>query len=116
MMLNTLSRQLADIQVPIDNPGYGGQASPFTDIGNLVTTLYTTALVIIALFSFFYLIFGAFQYITGGGDKAHMQAARERITYAVLGLAIAAAAAAIFSVLGAVFGINIFGKIKFPTP
>lgn len=103
--------------VPI-NTGSGAEAepTPFPDLGVFLTTLLSFFLIITALGSFIYLILGGFQYITSAGDKVHIQAARDRITYAVLGLAIVAGAAALFAVLGAVFGINIFGKIVWPSP
>lgn len=107
---------LADINVPIEDPTKGGPASPYTDLGQFISNFFLFGLIITAFFSFIYLAIGGLSYITSGGDKIHIQAARERITYAILGLAISAGAAAIFSVLGAVLGINIFGKIKWPGP
>ncbi len=100
--------------VSIERPG--DSPSPFSDLGVFLTTLLSFFLIITALASFIYLILGGFQYITSAGDKVHIQTARDRIMHAVLGLAIVAGAAALFSVLGAVFGINIFGTIVWPTP
>ena|SRR3989338_5668786 len=103
--------------VPINTgSGTDPEPTPFPDLGVFLTTLLSFFLIITALASFIYLILGGFQYITSAGDKVHIQTARDRITHAVLGLTIVAGAAALFSVLGAVFGINIFGKIVWPTP
>lgn len=117
MILTALTtRLLADINVPIEDATKGGPASPYTDLGKFITNFFIFALIITALFSFIYLVVGGFNYITSGGDKLHVQASRERITYAIIGLAVVAGAAAFFSVLGALFGINIFNNIKWPGP
>lgn len=112
----SITKQLANITVPIEDTATGGPASPFTDLGQFITTLFLFALIITAIFSFIYLVVGGFSYITSGGDKAAAQTARDRITYSLLGLAVVAGAAAFFSILGAVFGINIFTQINWPGP
>ena len=112
----TTSKLLADLTVPISDPTIGGEASPFSELGDFITVFFMFSLIVTALFSFVYLVMGGFMYITSAVDKVHVQTARDRITYAIMGLAIVAAAAAIFSVLGAVFGINIFGNINWPGP
>jgi len=89
---------------------------PFTDLGAFIGVLTSVIFIVAGLAAFFYLILGGFQYITSGGDKASAQTARDRITYAILGLAIIAAAAAILGVAQAVFGIQIIGNIKWPGP
>ena len=89
---------------------------PFTDLGAFIGVLTSVVFIVAGLAAFFYLILGGFQYITSGGDKAAAQTARDRITYAILGLAIIAAAAAILGVAQAVFGIQIIGQIKWPGP
>ena len=115
-MINKILAGAGDLPVHISEPFYGGQPSPFLDLGVLFTTIVNTFLIFTALFSFIYLIIGGFHYITSGGDKVGLQNAKDRVTYAIIGLIIVAATAAIFSVLGAVLGINIFGTIKWPGP
>ena len=86
----------------------------FTTIGGILTT-FTSAIILVAgMAALIFLILGGVQYITSGGDKAQAQAARERITYAILGLAIVASSVAINQVLGAVFGFNIFNIVNWP--
>lgn len=108
-----------DLPVPIGNPGYfgyGGQPSPFLDFGVLFTTLVNAFIIFTAIASFVYLIIGGFQYITSGGDKAGTQTAKDRIQYAIIGLVVVVATAAISKLLGAVLGINVFDKIIWPGP
>lgn len=52
-------------------------------------------MVIAALLVFFYLIWGGIEWITSGGDKGQTEKARNKITAAVIGLIILAAAYAV---------------------
>lgn len=97
-------------------PGVNVGSVAFQNIGEVINTLVTAAIIVSGLAAFAFLILGGFQYLTSGGDKMQAQAARDRITYAILGLAIVAAAVAVVQVLGAVFGFNIIGGIKWPGP
>jgi len=108
-----------DFEVPIGDPTHfttSGQPSPFLDLGVIFTTVVNVFLIFTALFSFIYLIIGGWHYITSGGDKVGLQNAKDRITYAIIGLMIVAATAAISRLLGAVLGINIFDEIFWPGP
>lgn len=61
-----------------------------------------------AIIAFFFLIMGGIQWITSGGDKTNTQAARDKITAALIGLAIVAVAYALMSLVGRFFGIDPF--------
>ena len=78
--------------------------------------MVVAAIIVSGLAAFAFLVLGGFQYLTSGGDKIQAQGARDRITYAILGLAIVAAAVAVIQVIGVVFGINLIGTIKWPGP
>lgn len=54
--------------------------------------LLDIAFMIAGFLAFFWLVWGAFQYITAGGDKNKLAAARGRITWAIVGLLITAVA------------------------
>ncbi len=92
-----------DINIPA--PTYG-----LTDpnIGGLIVTAVNIALIIAALLTFLFLIWGGIQWITSGGDKAAYEAARNRITAALVGLAIVAAAYIITRVITSFLNIPIF--------
>ena len=79
-----------------------------TDFGRLISAGIQVALIIAAILTFAYLIWGGIQWITSGGDKAQYEAARGRITAALIGLAIVAASYAIMSLVGHFFGIDVF--------
>ena len=60
-----------------------------TNIGTLIKGVVQGALLVSALLVFMYLIWGGIQWITSGGDKGKTQEARDRITAALVGLALA---------------------------
>jgi len=89
----------------------------FDNIGKLISNAVALGLIIAALLVFVYLVFGGIQWITSGGDKAGVESARNRITAALIGLVIVAAAWAIIKIIEAFFGITIVGgPISIPRP
>ena len=87
------------------------------DVGQLISALVGTLLIIAALLAFFYLILGGIQWITAGGDKTGMEAARNKITHAIVGLIIVGAAWAIMLLVQNFLGVKIIGgTLSFPTP
>jgi hypothetical protein len=69
----------------------------FTNFGTLFTNILRIVMVIAALLVFFYLVLGGIEYITSGGEKGKTEAARNKITSAVIGLIILAASYAILT-------------------
>lgn len=87
------------------------------DIGMLISALVGVLLILAALLAFFYLILGGIQWITSGGDKAGMEAARNKITHAIVGLIIVGAAWAVMILVQNFLGVSIIGgTLSFPTP
>lgn len=87
------------------------------DVGSLISALVGTLLIIAALLAFFYLILGGIQWITAGGDKTGMEAARNKITHAIVGLIIVGAAWAVMLLVQNFLGVKIIGgTLSFPTP
>lgn len=86
----------------------------FTNLGSLLGGFVGAAVVLALILAFVYLIWGGIQWITSGGDKAQTEAARNRITTALVGLAIVAAAWAIMRLIGFFFGIDPFA-LNIPT-
>lgn len=88
------------------------------NIGQLMSALVGTMLIIAALLAFLYLILGGISWITSGGDKTGMEAARNKITHAIVGLIIVGAAWAIMILVQSFLGIQIIGGsgIDFPKP
>ncbi len=74
----------------------------------LISGLIKLVLVVAAVVFFFILVIGGIKWIMSGGDKAATEAARGRITAALVGLVIVFAAWAIVALIQTFFGINIF--------
>src|SRR3989344_3048263 len=83
-----------------------------TDLGKLVSSLASVALIISGILVFLYLVWGGVEWITSGGDKTKTEKAQQRITSAVIGLAIVAASWALIRIIGAFFGVDIFDATK----
>lgn len=81
-----------------------------TDFGQIVGSLLGVAILIGALAAFGYLILGAIQWITSGGDKGKVESARNKILNAIIGLALVAASYAFFAVIQYFFGIDILAE------
>lgn len=92
----------------------GQDVIAFTSIGNILSVFINFLIIISGIYALINLSLGGFQYLSSGGDKTQIEHSRQRIVYAILGLGIVASTVAIDRVLGAVFGVNIFGNIKFP--
>lgn len=87
----------------------GGRATGLL-IGNLIGAMFIFAFIL----SFFYLLTGGISWITAGGDKGKLEAARDRITNSLVGLIVVGAAWAVFKLIGQFFGIE-FPNLELPT-
>lgn len=93
----------ADVQ-PIQVP----QQSLFgTDLGIIISNLLTFITIIAAIIVFVYLIWGGIEWITSGGDKGKTEQARNKITAAVVGMIVLAAAYAILQLILAFLGVDL---------
>ena len=77
----------------------GAGQSAERGFGDLLSTLMSGAMVLAALAAFLFLLWGAFEWITSGGDKSKLESARNRIAQALVGLIILAATTALFVLL-----------------
>ena len=74
--------------------------------GSLVGEVVTVLLILAALIALFFLIWGGIRWITSSGDKAKVEAARNTIISALIGLIIAFLAYFILTVILGLFGLN----------
>lgn len=78
----------------INIPGFPNVAGPenlkpgFTDLASILSGLYQIAIYIAGFLAFYWLIWGAYQYIMARGNKEELAKARTRITWAIIGLLI----------------------------
>lgn len=78
-----------------------------TDIGKLISSIISLAFIIAGILTFAFLVWGGIDWLTSGGDKTKTENARNRITAALVGLAIVAASYAIMRLISYFFGVNI---------
>ena len=78
------------------------------DLGLFISRAINVALLIAAILVFVYLVWGGIQWISSGGDKGKTEEARARITAALVGLAVVAAAWAVMLLVQYFFGLSIF--------
>ncbi len=92
------------------NMGIDPKTAPSTILTSALTIVYIVA----ALLVLYFLIMGAFKWITSGGDKDAIGKARGAIINALIGLAILALAVVIVIVVGKILNINILGNFTIP--
>lgn len=80
-----------------------------TDLGSFVSRTISAIIIVAALATFIYLIYGGIQWIMSGGEKEKIKEARAKITQAVIGLTIVASSWAIYLLIDYFFGIGITG-------
>ncbi len=109
MANNLIASSTYSINNPILGPGLQGvfSSGPTAFLSTFIPNFIGLALVAGVLIFFFMLILGAIQWISSGGDKQALEAARGRITSAVIGIVILLAAFALLKIVETFFGINI---------
>jgi len=98
--------------IAIDNTlvDIGSQTSGFfgyTCIGNLVSNAVAAAFIVAGVATFGYLAWGGLEWTLSGGDKGKLTSAQQRISSAVVGLAIVSLSWAIYQVILIFFGIDL---------
>lgn len=76
-------------------------------IGMLLPRMVGLLFVVGAISFFFIFIWGAVSWILSGGDKAHVESAKGRITSALVGFILLISSYAIIRLIQSFFGINI---------
>lgn len=80
--------------------------APNTGLGQIIGTLVGFLVVISVIAALIYIILGAFQWITSGGDKTKVESARNHIIAAVVGLVIIALSFVILNIVTNLLGIG----------
>lgn len=82
--------------------------------GGLIGSLVTAAFVVAALIALFFLIFGGVKWILSGGDKAGVEAARNMIVAALVGLVIVFLSYFILNILFSFFNLGSISDLTLP--
>ena len=94
------------ISPPVNIPGSTGNDA-VAPVSNLFTVIIRLVITVAALLTLGYLLWGAIDWITSGGDKEKVIHAQHKITYALIGIIFIILS---FSIFGIVAG-NILGVI-----
>ena len=104
-----ISKVFGQIMPPPAIHSFGfGAAGISKFLSNLITLIYSLAAVVLI----FMLLWGAFDWLTSGGEKEKVEAARNRITYALIGMILFAVAFAVIQLLGTFTGFTFFAGQK----
>lgn len=118
LYLATLAKAYAQA-TPTPNPSAINVSPPvgkgFPTLGSFVSNALTISFAVAILVVLVMLIWGAFEWITSGGDKETVGKARGRIINALIGLAVLAIAFALARVAAQFLGFDI-GNIDVPKP
>lgn len=76
-------------------------------LSQLISTVITAGLVIGSIVFMFMLLMGGLQWITSGGDKNGLEAARGRILHALVGLIVLFVMFVVISLVETLFNVNI---------
>ncbi len=95
------------INLTPNTPGF------FTNANDLISKLLSIVMVIGVILVFAFLVLGGIEYITSGGEKGKTEAARNKITSAVIGLIILASSYAILTIVLGFLGTNTTDILKF---
>lgn len=92
----------------------------FAALGNItvpgiISGAISLIMLAVALIFFFILILGGLKWVMSEGDQKAVEAARNQITNALIGLAIVFSAFAIMKLIEIVFGISLLNGITIPT-
>lgn len=76
-------------------------------LGSIIGAIVTFLLILVAIISLFFLIYGGLRLVTSGGDKSKVDDARKTVIAAIVGLVIAFLAFFIINVVLSFFGLSL---------
>lgn len=91
-----------------------GALCGFTDLGGILGFIVTIAFIAAVIIALGFLILGGIKWITSGGDKTGVEAARNQIIAAVIGLIVVFLSFFILNLVLGLFDINLF-RLRLPT-
>jgi hypothetical protein len=107
-MLNSFFVGPAIIDLSQEAQAQGLSTGSSNAFGNFITSVLRGVIAIGLLLVLIFLIMGAFDWISGGGDKGKTESARNKITGAIVGLIVLASTLALFVAIQKFLGITVF--------
>lgn len=87
-----------------------GNPFKFTDLGVFIGNAIGVGITLAGVGALVYLLWGGVDWIVSGGDKTAVENARNKITHAIIGLAIVVAIWAVFGLVQTFLGIRVTGE------
>lgn len=113
-MTNNLLAAGGNPSLGITNPVFKGTMlenwfllGPTAFFSAIIPKIITLILIVGSIIFFFMLLIGGVQWISSGGDKAALEAAKGRITSALVGIVILFSAFAIIKLVETFFGVDL---------
>lgn len=91
---------------PAISPSFGTGGANLA-LTSIIVTLWRAAITLGGIALLIMLIIGSLEWITAGGDKGKIQAARDRITQSIIGMLVLAGTVAISIFISGILGINL---------
>jgi hypothetical protein len=96
-----------------EGPGLGpfgniDLSNPLVQVAKVISLIIGFITIVAGIFFMIQLMIGGIEWISSTGDKTKLQKAQDRITNAILGLIVVAAAYAITGLVGTLLGLDIF--------
>lgn len=88
----------------------GGGVTVQTNLGTIIGSFIGLAFVVGGLLTLMYMILGAINWITAGGDTGKIDKARSKIIQGIVGLAVLVSVYAVFMVVQYFFGLDVLGS------
>jgi hypothetical protein len=99
----------------VKNPNGNTIINPDTSVGSIVSFLVAFIIVVAFLAALAFIVLGAFQWITSGGDKQRVADARNHIIAAIMGLIIIALSFVIINIVISALGLGSLTSLRIPT-
>jgi len=116
MVKKILAEAIKNPVLPKSEGTYTGvESSPSGPLGALIGRLWWTVVIVGGLTLLIFLIWGGIDFLTSEGDQEKYKNAKNKMTHALMGMAILAASFVIVQFISTVFKIEIL-KPKWPTP
>lgn len=115
LFLFSAANVYAQIDAGVKTPANNAVIAPKTNIGSIIGVFVSVIAVAAVLAALIFILIGAFQWITSGGDKGKVEAARNHIIAAIIGLVIVVLSFVIINVITQILGIGSIADLKIPT-
>ncbi len=84
-------------------------------VGGLISNIITILFIVAVLLAIGFLVYGGIKWITSGGDKGKVEAARGTIVAALVGLVLVFVSYFVINLVAQFFGLGSLGNFDIPT-